>query len=148
MMKSWSNALALCMRQDMDLVTFDARDELDQFTTLFEEEKYWVGITDVVNEAIFRNYNGFEKFSGAFLNWFTDSPTILTAKSCVMMEKTGSSDYKCTEFAKFACERRIPVKAAIKVDSSFVSEPAGYKFHFVSKSGRYIKLFRVLNVKT
>ena len=136
-MKTWSNALALCMRQDMDLVTFEVREELDQFTSLFEDEKYWVGITDVVTEGIFRNYNGFEKHSGSFLNWFVDSPTILTEKSCVIMEKSGSSDYKCNEFSNFACERRNPVKPALKVETSFVPEPASYKFHFVSKSGRY-----------
>ena len=121
----------------MDLVTFDSKIESDYFLNLIDDDVYWIGITDVFVDGIFRNYNDLEKISSSFLTWVAGAPaSVLGTEDCVWMEKTGANDITCSTYANIACERRIPKKPATKVLTAIAPEPPSEKFDFAFKSGK------------
>ena len=135
--KPWQNSLTFCMRYNMDLVTFDSKIESDYFLNLIDDDVYWIGITDVFVDGIFRNYNDLEKISSSFLTWVAGAPaSVLGTEDCVWMEKTGANDITCSTYANIACERRIPKKPATKVLTAIAPEPPSEKFDFAFKSGK------------
>lgn len=133
--KYWHQGLFLCLRHDMDYVTFDSKSEVDYFGGLIGNEVYYVGISDERTEGTFRNYNSLSAVGTSVLTWASGNPTV-GAENYVALERNLARNYQWDIYAKVACERRVSKVPATKIEKSLVNEPAADKFSYRGDSGK------------
>lgn len=138
--KPWANAHSLCLRYDMDMITFDSRSDYDYVSANINDDFYYAGISDMVTEGSFKKYYDFEDLSIS-LNWYAGEPNNQNDEDCVHMSKTGCNDASCDTFANIICERRIPKKTATEVRLSSAFEPSSDKFDYNMNSGTLMQIF-------
>lgn len=139
--KPWVNAHSLCLRYDMDMVTFDSRLEYDYLAASINDDSYYAGISDMVTEGSFKKYYELEDTSNSFVFWNPGEPNNLNDEDCVHMSKTGCNDVSCDAFANIICERRVPEKTASDVRLSNAFEPSSDKFDYNMNSGTLRLIF-------
>lgn len=133
--KSWYQSLTLCMRYDMDAVTFNTKNEYDHFTRLLDDDFAFTGLSDIVAEGTFRNYIGLETVASPFLKWIAGEPNNLGDEDCVYVGRDGSNDVSCDLLTNVVCERKISKEPATIVERSIAPEPAFDKFDYILSSG-------------
>ena len=135
--KPWVNAHSLCLRYDMDMVTFESRSEYDYLTANINDDFYYAGISDMVTEGSFKKYYEFEDTSTSFVSWSPGEPNNQNDEDCVHMSKNGCNDVGCEIFANIICERRVPKKIATDIRLSCAFEPSSDKFDYNMNSGTF-----------
>jgi hypothetical protein len=90
----WDNAAALCTHNDMNFITFEAKNEAKYYSQLNGE--IWIGTSDSEVEGNYRNY--YEKGSavGSILNWGSGEPNNGgTGEDCIDVRANGYNDAGC-----------------------------------------------------
>lgn len=121
----------------MDYVTYNSKAEYDHFQGLLGDKNYWVGVSDVMTEDTFTNFNNPSTNVKTYINlldWAPDANN--TFEDCVETSVSGSFSFDCSSSLLVACERRKPKIAATSVVRSTAPSPDFDKFVHAFDSGK------------
>ncbi|XP_071490718.1 uncharacterized protein [Diadema antillarum] len=108
--QTWFDARLLCQADDpdSDLAVIDTREELDfvNSSRVLEQATYWIGMSDLGQERLFRWVDCQSLSLWQTLNWAPGQPQDLRGTSdCVQMNSAGEwDDVSCDTTMSYACK--------------------------------------------
>lgn len=120
----------------MNYATFASASEATRLSNL-TKESVWVGVTDIAQEGVFKNYNDGITV-GSFMAWAGgQSSTDGSLKDCVVLSNNMFSDQNCEKFKRVLCEVQV-VDSSVSIIKNLIEvAPPSNLFDFVGTSGKH-----------
>ena len=120
----------------MNFATVESASE-SVFIRNLTQEAVWIGINDIAQEGVFKNYHNLQNVS-SILNWAASEPNNGGGdEDCVATGSGIYSDKNCESFARVLCEVLVLDENVEIVENLVEVEPPRNLFDFIGVSGSF-----------
>uniref|UniRef100_A0A8C1UEM8 Zmp:0000000924 n=1 Tax=Cyprinus carpio TaxID=7962 RepID=A0A8C1UEM8_CYPCA len=108
--KSWTESRQDCLKKGADLIIINSSEEQDFVKSSTVKREFWIGVTDIDVEDIWKWVDGSTLTSGF---WASKEPNGGTIENCAVTYSTqwpdllGWLDVKCNDAYQWICEKSI-----------------------------------------
>ncbi|XP_073685356.1 uncharacterized protein [Garra rufa] len=101
---SWTESRRYCTEREADLIIINNRDEQDFVQKWSDNNRAWIGLTDIDVEGRWKWVDGSTLTSGY---WRLGEPNGRSGENCTLSHSSGWADYPCNDKHRWICERNI-----------------------------------------
>ena len=118
----------------MNYVSIFSANEATRIASLTDNAGYWVGVTDNVQEGVYKNLND-DLSVNTFIKWAVGEPNDSIGKDdCILVTNSGFYDHNCDKFMRVLCEIDVPSSSVNIVENLVEVLPPDSLFEYFGTS--------------